>query len=228
MRAGTLGGGSSSRTSAATSFLLRCFARLSTSRWFSSVRCGLGNAELVEAVGVEARAGAQAVDAAGFDLGQVGEQTAQGEVRGAYHPAGARERFLVGEVFEVETRQEGLRCHFSTVRPVFRSLWLGLGSVFGAVDDFSLAEPPHHASAALVRDSRASASVPADLSGARPGGCQEPNDESMRVDAWKGASRSARTLGRAWRELRCLGSGSENRSPQRARVGARCAEVVGG
>lgn len=83
------------------------------------------------------------MDAAGFDLGQTGEQTGQGEVRGAYDPAGAREQFLVGEVFELEARQKGLRCRFSTLHAVFRSLWLGLGSVFGAVDDFSLAEPPH-------------------------------------------------------------------------------------
>ena len=45
-----------------------------------------GKAELVDAVGVEARAGTSAVDAALFDLGEVGEQARQELVRATDEP----------------------------------------------------------------------------------------------------------------------------------------------
>jgi hypothetical protein len=57
-------------------------------------------AELVDAVGVEARAGARAVDATGFHLGEVGEELGQDLIRAPYETACTRKQLSVREVLD--------------------------------------------------------------------------------------------------------------------------------
>ena len=70
----------------------------------------LREAEFVNAVGVEARAGARAVNAARFDLAEVEEELGEQLVRATHEAAGAFEELGVGEPLEprssADTRRE--------------------------------------------------------------------------------------------------------------------------
>jgi hypothetical protein len=59
-----------------------------------------GEAELINAVGVEARAGARAVNAARFDLAEVNEELGEQLVRATHEAAGSREELAIGEMLE--------------------------------------------------------------------------------------------------------------------------------
>ena len=58
----------------------------------------LGEAKVVDAVGVEARAGTGAMDAACLDLGEVGEQARQELIRATDEAARGGEQLRVGEL----------------------------------------------------------------------------------------------------------------------------------
>jgi hypothetical protein len=57
-------------------------------------------AELVDAVRVEARAGTRAVDSAGFDFSEMGEELSEELIGAAHEAACAREELGVREVLE--------------------------------------------------------------------------------------------------------------------------------
>jgi hypothetical protein len=68
----------------------------------STKRAVFGEAELVDAVRVEARAAALAMDPTSFDLGEVSEERCQDLIRAANEASSAREKLVVGELAETE------------------------------------------------------------------------------------------------------------------------------
>jgi hypothetical protein len=91
----------------------------------------LREAELVDAVSVETRAGARAVNAAQFDLAEVNEELGEHLIRAAYEAARPSKELGVREMIEQSSGMSNgpidrcVRLHASQDKPAFSTLLIG-------------------------------------------------------------------------------------------------------